>query len=222
MVWKPGAHALFAVVMSTCMFFGGTGGSRAALQTPAADPVLIAAGDVAKCGSDGAAATSALVGGMDGTVALLGDGVYSRGTSREYARCYAAHPTSCTLAYWHHPRFSSGSEHGDDEDVAAFWEVLYTAGADVVLAGHEHNYERFFPQNPAGDADPERGIRAFVVGTGGRSHYGFDDPAPTSELRDSDTFGVLALTLHPDGYDWAFSPIAGESFHDEGSGACHA
>ena len=74
-------------------------------------------------------------------------------------------------------------------------------GADVVLSGHEHNYERFAPQNPGGEADPERGIREFVVGTGGKSHYKIESPLPNSEVHNDDTYGVLELTLHPEGYD---------------------
>ena len=82
----------------------------------------------------------------------------------------------------------------------AFWQTLYEYGADVVLGGYEHNYERFAPQDPQGVADPVRGIREFVVGSGGRSHYGFDSPIANSEVRNDDTYGVLKLTLHPDSY----------------------
>jgi hypothetical protein len=105
--------------------------------------------------------------------------------------------------------------------MAPFWRSLEEAGADVVLSGHEHNYERFAPQTAAGRPDPARGIREFVVGTGGKSHYRFRKPLPTSEKRDADTFGVLTLTLRPTGYDWAFVPVAGETFTDAGTGACH-
>ena len=132
----------------------------------------------------------------------------------------AAHPAACTLAYWHHPRFSSG-EHGDNIIVAPFWDILYAAGVDVVLNGHDHDYERFAPQTPAGVADPVTGIRQFVVGTGGKSHYAFTAIKPNSEVQNGDTFGVLKLTLHAQGYDWQFAPEAGRSFTDAGSGACH-
>jgi hypothetical protein len=132
----------------------------------------------------------------------------------------AAHPAACTLAYWHHPRFSSG-EHGDNIIVAPFWDILYGAGVDVVLNGHDHDYERFAPQTPAGVADPATGIRQFVVGTGGKSHYVFTAIKPNSEVQNGDTFGVLKLTLHAQGYDWRFAPEAGRSFTDAGSGACH-
>ena len=130
----------------------------------------------------------------------------------------AAHPSTCTLAYWHHPRFSSGY-HGSSTSSAAFWQALYEAGADVVLNGHDHSYERFAPQDPDQASDPS-GIREFVVGTGGKSLYDFERPEPNSEVRSSDTFGVLELTLHDDGYDWRFVPAAGGSFEDSGSGTC--
>jgi hypothetical protein len=132
----------------------------------------------------------------------------------------AAHPTGCTVAYWHHPRFSSGS-HGDTSLVEPLWQALYDGNADLVLSGHDHLYERFGPQTSTGVADPVRGIREFVVGTGGRSHYSFSSPQPNSEVRNSDTFGVLKLTLHADSYDWAFVPEAGRTFTDSGSDNCH-
>jgi hypothetical protein len=131
----------------------------------------------------------------------------------------AAHKRRCTLAYWHEPRFSSGSEHGSDSDFAPFWRDLYAAHADIVLNGHEHNYERFAPQNPSGTAD-SRGIREFVVGTGGSSHYPFGTPLRTSQVRNNTTFGVLKLTLGRGSYRWEFVPVRGSSFHDSGSGEC--
>lgn len=132
----------------------------------------------------------------------------------------AAHPNTCTLAYWHQPRFSSG-HHGGNAAYDAFWRTLYAAGADIVLNGHDHDYERFAPQNPSGQADTARGIREFVVGTGGNGHYDFRTPLATSRVRDNTTFGVLKLTLHPTSYDWAFVPESGRSFHDSGSTRCH-
>jgi calcineurin-like phosphoesterase family protein len=131
----------------------------------------------------------------------------------------ASHPTRCTLAYWHHPRFSSGN-HGGDRSVQAFWDALDAAGADVVLAGHDHSYERFAPQTAAGNRDSS-GVREFVVGTGGKSLRSFPNVQPNSELRNADTFGVLKLTLHPRGYEWQFVPAAAGSFNDSGSDACH-
>lgn len=271
----------------------------AAVQPDA--PVLVAAGDIARCGEPGAAATAALLAELPGTVATLGDNAYRSGSRRDFADCYeptwgaekgrtrpapgnhdygirgargyfgyfgdiagerdkgyysydlgawhvvalnsncdevggcaagspqeqwlradlAAHPAACTLAYWHHPLFSSGAEHGGEPAVRPLWDALAEAGADVVLAGHEHNYERFAPQAPDGRADEAYGIREFVVGTGGAGHYPFGDPLPNSEVRNDDTFGVLALTLRPDGYDWAFVPVSDGAFSDAGSAPCH-
>lgn len=130
----------------------------------------------------------------------------------------AAHPGRCILAYWHEPRFSSGF-HGLIQRFRAFWDDLYAAGADLVLNGHDHDYERFAPQDPSGRADPH-GIREFVVGTGGESHYPFIFPRANSEVRNSHVFGVLFLTLHPDGYSWKFTSTQGD-FSDSGSGVCH-
>ena len=131
-----------------------------------------------------------------------------------------AHPAQCTLAYWHHPRFSSG-RHGGEEEVRAFWQALYEHGAEIVLNGHDHVYERFAPQTPKGELDPARGLRQFTVGTGGASLHEFDGPPQTnSEARDDRTFGVLELVLHPTGYEWRFVPVAGGTFRDAGTGSC--
>jgi hypothetical protein len=132
----------------------------------------------------------------------------------------ANHRNTCTLAYWHHPRFSSAM-HGNNSDYDMFWKDLYNAGVEVVLNGHDHDYERFAPQTPNAQADPTRGIRQFVVGTGGKSHYGFGKPEPNSEVRNADTYGVLMLSLHPNSYSWQFVPEAGKSFTDSGSDECH-
>jgi acid phosphatase type 7 len=133
----------------------------------------------------------------------------------------AAHPAACTLAYWHKPLFSSGSAHGNDLTVKPLFQALYDANAELVITGHDHDYERFAPQTPDGAADPVRGIREFVVGTGGKNHRPFVEPKPNSELRDATTFGVLKLTLKPGAYDWQFIPEAGKTFTDSGRGACH-
>lgn len=133
----------------------------------------------------------------------------------------AAHPVGCTLAYFHKPRFSSGLNHGDDLKVTPFWQALYDYNAELVLNGHDHDYERFAPQDPNGKADPKRGIREFVVGTGGKNHREFGLTKPNSEIRNNDTFGVLKLTLEATGYDWQFLPEAGKTFTDSGSGSCH-
>lgn len=269
--------------------------------TPGAgtDATLIAAGDIASCGSSGDEATAALLDTLPGSVITLGDNAYESGTATEFAQCYdptwgrararthpvagnheyltgnatgyfgyfgtaagdpakgyysydlgswhvialnsncskiggcgvgsaqeqwlradlQANPAACTLAYWHHPRFSSGV-HGSNVAYQALWQALYDARADVVLNGHDHDYERFLPQTPSGAPDSASGIREFVVGTGGKSHYAVS-PIANSEVRNGDTYGVLKLTLHGTSYDWQFVPIAGATFTDSGSGSCH-
>lgn len=132
----------------------------------------------------------------------------------------AANPRECTLAYWHAPRYSSG-RHGNDSSTDALWDALFEAGAELVLAGHDHTYERFAPMNAEGDADPERGLVSFVVGTGGRSLYEFHDIQPASEVRDATTWGVLELTLSPGSWTSRFVPVAGSSFTDAAAGTCH-
>ena len=132
----------------------------------------------------------------------------------------AASTKSCTLAYWHHPRFNSGAEHGNLTEVGPFWDALYAARAEIVLNGHEHVYERFAPQTPNAVADPN-GIRQFTVGTGGAALYSFSSTIrPNSERRNNTSMGVLKLTLKSGGYDWQFIPATG-SFTDSGSGTCH-
>jgi ABC-type transporter MlaC component len=264
--------------------------------------VLVAAGDIGSCISDGDEATANLLDRMDGAVVVtLGDHAYEAGTPIEFAACYdpswgrhkartrptpgnhdyltpgasgyfeyfgsaagdprrgyygydlgtwrvialnsncdeiggcgagspqeqwlrqelAANPRRCTLAYWHHPRFSSGP-HGSDRTYEAFWHALHERNAEVVLAGHDHTYERFAAQRPDGTADPRRGLRQFVVGTGGGSHHRFTGPPiANSEARNDDTFGVLKLTLYPASYEWEFIPVSGRPFTDAGTGACH-
>jgi Calcineurin-like phosphoesterase len=132
----------------------------------------------------------------------------------------AAHPAACVLAYWHHPLFSSG-QHGNNPIVRPLFQALYDAGAEIVLAGHDHTYERFAPQAPGGAADPERGVVEIVVGTGGRSHYGFGTVRPNSVVRNGTTYGVLQLTLGEGSYRFEFLPVAGATFNDAGSGTCH-
>jgi calcineurin-like phosphoesterase family protein len=247
---------------------------------------LIAFGDAASCSVRTDSAVAAVVARIPGTVAVLGDSVYERGTTDELRRCYvpvfgrflartraalgnhdygtgnadaaistftlprrgwysyelgawhvvvlnsncspaggcgpgspqetwlrrdlAAHPTRCTLAYWHHPRWSSGL-HGPDASMQTLWGDLARAGADVVLAGHDHHYERFAPID---------GIRSFVVGTGGRSHYPVLFRSRGSQVVNDRTFGVLRLTLAASGYSWRFVPVAGSTFTDGGTARC--
>jgi acid phosphatase type 7 len=262
-------------------------------------PLLLAAGDIASCSSNGDEATASLIRARPrAVVATLGDNAYDAGRPDEFERCYAptwgsakgrtrpaagnhdyrtedasgyfayfgrraGHPArgwysyrlgrwhvivlnrncehiggcrrgsaqerwlrrtlaanhaTCTLAYWHHPRFSSGDRHGDSPATADFWDALYEAGADIVLSGHDHVYERFAPQTPAGGAAPRRGVRAFVVGTGGASLYGFRQPQPNSVVRLA-RYGVLALTLGRGRYSWRFL-AAGGGVSDAGSARC--
>lgn len=274
----------------------GCGGAATA-GTPPAVAVLVGAGDIASCSSDGDEATARLLDAIPGTVFTTGDNAYSNGTATEFADCYGpswgrhrsrTRPTAgnhdyrtrdaagyfgyfgaaageatrgyygydlgdwhvvvlnsnidmragsaqerwlradlargarrCTLAYWHHPRFSSGTRHGSHPGTEPLWQALYDAGADVVLSGHEHHYERFAPQTPTGVADTARGIREFVVGTGGKGHYPLGPPIANSEVSNATTHGVLKLTLGAQSYSWQFIPVAGGTFSDSGSAACH-
>jgi 3',5'-cyclic AMP phosphodiesterase CpdA len=261
--------------------------------------VVLSAGDIASCKSDGDERTARLLDRIPGPILALGDLAYPSGTAREFAECYgpswgrhkarthptpgnhdyrsdeaapyfayfgraagtpaqgwysfdlgawhivslnsncrevggctrrseqgrwlaadlAAHPAPCTLAFWHHARFNSGSKHGNAKKLAPLWEILQEHGADLILAGHEHVYERFGPQDAAGAADPS-GIRQFTVGTGGAGLRGFGTIQPNSEARSGDAHGVLKLTLHPTRYDWEFVPVEGARFTDRGSASC--
>jgi hypothetical protein len=136
----------------------------------------------------------------------------------------AEHANACILAYGHHALFSSGvfKRHAIHPELRPFWQDLYSAHADLVLAGHEHSYERFAPQDPEGNADAKRGIREIVVGTGGRSHDPLGFPIANSEVRDSETYGVLKLTLSRGAYQWEFIPEEGKPFRDTGQGVCHS
>jgi hypothetical protein len=125
----------------------------------------------------------------------------------------------CVLAYWHKPRFTAGN-YSDDSSYQPFWDALYAANADVVIGGHDHNYQRYAPMTPTGARDTARGIREFVVGTGGRSHYSLRADS-RREAADSSSYGVLKLTLRASGYDWKFLPEAGKTYTDSGSGSCH-
>jgi len=130
----------------------------------------------------------------------------------------AANPRRCVMAYWHHPLFSSG-QHGNNTAVKPLWNILYAYHADVVVNGHDHDYERFARQTPSGFRT-ERGIREFVVGTGGRSHYTWSTIKTNSLARNNTTYGVLKLTLHSTSYSWKFVPVAGKTYTDSGSTAC--
>ncbi len=132
----------------------------------------------------------------------------------------AASAASCTLAYWHHPRFSNGGHH-NDASYQPFWRALYDYGAEIVLAGHDHNYQRYAPLTPGGQPDEVRGIREFVVGTGGTEIYALRPPTSVTEAQSDTGFGVLKMTLHAGSYDWEFLPVSAGGFTDKGSGTCH-
>jgi hypothetical protein len=125
----------------------------------------------------------------------------------------------CAVAIIHRPLFSSG-EHGNNVDTRSLWSTLYDFGVEVVISGHDHLYERFAPQAPDGRTDPLKGIRQFVVGTGGSGLRGFMAPKSNSEARGS-VWGVLAMTLLDGSYTWEFVPVEGASFRDGGTGTCH-
>ena len=132
----------------------------------------------------------------------------------------AAHPNLCTMVMWHEPRWSSG-EHQDATQMDTIWKDLVAANVDVVLTGHNHDYERFQPLNAAGRPDP-KGTPEFVVGTGGKNHYGFVvPPLPGEVVRDQNSFGVISMTLTSDGYSWRFVDAPGYTFTDTGTATCH-
>ncbi|HEX2530336.1 MAG TPA: metallophosphoesterase [Burkholderiaceae bacterium] len=132
----------------------------------------------------------------------------------------AQHPTKCTLAYWHHPLFSSGG-HGNNVRMKEAWQILNAAHADVILAGHDHDYERFAPQDSEGRRDDARGMREFVVGTGGARLTPLRFRQAHSEISDNATFGVLRMVLKETGYEWEFLPVASGEFTDRGAALCH-
>lgn len=129
-----------------------------------------------------------------------------------------AHGGRCALAYWHHPRFSSGP-HGDERAMRDLFKALDEGGVELALTGHDHHYERFAPQDADGRPSSD-GVRQFVVGTGGRMPYRLAETAANSEVRHSGTYGVLELTLKPSSYAWRFIPVEGASFEDRGEADC--
>jgi hypothetical protein len=132
----------------------------------------------------------------------------------------AAHPAACTLAFDHHARYSSGHD-GDNTFMQPMWQDLYNANAELFLSGHSHDYERYAPQNATGALDNTRGIRQFVVGTGGAFFTGMGTTDPNSQVRNNTTYGILKLTLRSTSYDWQFVPVTGSAFTDSGTTACH-
>jgi hypothetical protein len=283
------------VVAPVCTTSTARGGAPRRKAKPA---VLLAAGDIADCSSDGAKLTSDLILHRSGTVAALGDNAYPSGSPRDFADCFAPtwgrfksrirpaignheyitagasgyfgyygkaahppgayysyrlgswhvvvinsecayiggcgpgsgelnwlrsdlarHPARCTLAYWHEPRFSSGP-HGPNPAMQPIWAALAKAGADVVLSGHDHLYQRFAPLDASGRMS-SKGIREFVVGTGGGSHYSAERVSLGSRKIITNTWGVLRLVLRAGGYSWQFLSAPSGKVLDSGSSSCH-
>jgi len=132
----------------------------------------------------------------------------------------AAHSNRCTIALWHHPLWNVGV-HGAANEMWPITKTLYEGGADVILTGHDHDYQRWTPMTHNGVPDAAHGLRAFVVGTGGIGFYNFTSEDPHVEVRNNQTFGVLKLTLHAESYDWEFIAQPNATFHDSGTGECH-
>jgi hypothetical protein len=154
-----------------------------------------------------------------------GDAGGCRAESPQYqwlqADLAAKQGTACIAAMWHHPVFTAGPHEDDEAGMTPILQLLYDVGADLVVTGHEHYYQRWAAINPAGEADPLRGIRQFVVGTGGRNLTEPERSPRNLEVENHDTFGVLKLTLRATSYDWEFVPVEGETFTDRGTQACH-
>ena len=157
---------------------------------------------------------------LDGNCGLLGRKCNSRSDQANWLRAdLAASTAPCTVALLHQPRFSSG-QHGNDGAVRPLWDALYAGNVDLVLDGHDHDYERFGPQDPGGTADAARGIVEIVAGTGGAELEAFKDPRPNSLVRIDDTYGVVEVSLLADSWSSRFVGVDG-SVHDEGAGTCH-
>ena len=134
----------------------------------------------------------------------------------------ATHTQACTLAVWHEPLYTSSAGITPNTAIRPLWQDLYNANADLIVNGHAHNYERFAPQDANGNLDTARGIIEIVVGTGGVGHAPFNTTfAGNSLVQNATTFGVIKLTLHASSFDWQFIPVAGQTFTDSGTQACH-
>lgn len=154
--------------------------------------------------------------GLNSNIDTAEDSTQERWLKQELAN----HPSRCTLAFWHHPRFSSGL-HGNTQSMQAIWKDLYEAGVEIAITGHDHDYERFAPQSDVGMADTARGVREFVVGTGGAVLRPFAQIQPNSEVQIAHSFGALKLTLGEMGYDWQFLSADSGKVNDYGAGTCH-
>ena len=140
--------------------------------------------------------------------------------SEDLAALRRRNPAGCILAFWHHPLYSSGG-HGNNLHMRPVWQALMAARADLVLAAHDHGYERFAPQDAAGNADTPAGIRSFVSGNGGAQLTPFTATKANSQAQDNATHGVLKLVLKAQGYEWAFLPVDGSAPRDAGNAGCH-
>lgn len=216
--------------------------------------MLVGAGSIASCDSNGAERTATLLDDIDGTVFTLGDNAYESGTADGYysyslgewqilvlnsncieiGGCDSRSPQGawlrdelqlsgarCTLAYWHHRRFSSGGWVGGHEALVDAWQLLYDAGPKSWFPRTRISYERFVPQTPRGAPDPERRVRQFIVGTGGRDFHPIGSPLANGEVLVPDTFGVLKLGLVADGYSWEFITAPDAEVMDRGDERCH-
>jgi len=308
-LWLVPIVAMLASAVAALVVLGSYQSRSAQAQTTSA--VVVGAGDIASCTSNGDTATARLLANIPGTVLAIGDNADREGSLAQFRNCYrptwgrfkartqpvvgnheyrtsgasgyfnyfgaAAGPvgkgyysydrgawhiialnseceywatgykdgpsqcstqkqadmiawlkedlaanssTACTLAYFHQPRFSSG-QGGNALETQPIWDALYAANADVVLSGHDHVYERFAPQTPSGQLDTARGIRQFVVGSGGVNHGRFNTIKANSQVRNASAYGVLKLTLNSTSYSWKFVPEAGKSFTDSGTYSCH-
>jgi LysM repeat protein len=294
------AGIVLAMIIGIFFLFNSSGGVSAEPALQEGSPVILAAGDIAKCSAEEDALTSYLLDINEGTIITLGDNAYEVGSIREFEDCFgstwgrhkdrirpspgnheygsgdingyfeyfgdvatplepgcrksckgyysfdigewhlislnseidntagseqeqwlradlAANDSLCTLAYWHRPRYTSRRTDGAAHDL---FQALYDYGADVVLSGHDHHYERFGPQDNGAQEAPDRGVRQFVVGTGGATLRDIRFIQPSSEVRETETWGILKMTLHPDSYDWEFIPIPGQTWTDSGSAKC--
>ncbi len=190
-----------------------------AVARTGADPTLTGAGDIASCASSGDERTARLLDDIPGPIFTVGDNAYrSEEVENPLAECYE---TS-----WGRHRARTrpvpGNHDYEDGEIDTYFAYFgRPAGADVVVNGHDHIYERFGPMTDGGDRDNRKGMREFIVGTGGDSHYDIENVAAHSEVRNDDTYGVLSLTLHSGSYDWRFVPVHGRTFSDSGTGSCH-
>ncbi len=280
-----------ALVISAVLLAAVASGFTPTVSRGGGGAVLVGAGDIGDCRSQGDERTGRLLRSIGGTVFTTGDNAYTSGTPTEFAECYdptwgplrwrtrpspgnheygtadaagyfgyfgpkagpsgrgyfaytrgswriyslnserlsdaqlewlradlAAHPSRCSMAYWHRPLRSSGT-HGDVLPVKQLWRPLYAAGVELVVNGHDHSYERFAPMRPGGISDAS-GIREFVVGTGGTALRSFETIKPNSQARQSSIHGVLKLFLADGSYSWRFISVNG-SYTDRGSTPCH-